>query len=256
MASPTVKENSISRRVPGKIHAFNYLNIITQTTCDAKWLLKVSIGCTQEPFMFWNFFLGTSTAFCQLPLFGIVTEVMAFLSLNKGLKLNDAPPEGTMMKLYLHVSTPRSVQCVLYCFRLDIFAPFPPFVSLFLSLLAAVTSIRSSLSSLVTSEGGVVIRRGYVCPLSADLAFRPSAVYPPPQLWFLVRRPHKSRRLENCAFVLKAPPWLAKSSRPPHCPAQPLGREWSGSLSLAPTRGDRTRPLCPPHGWMHHHYCT
>lgn len=108
MASSTVKENSISSRVPGEIHAFNHLNIITQTTCDAKWLLEVSFGCTQEPFMFWNFFLGTSTAFCQLPLFSIVTEVMAFFGLNKGFKLNNAPPEGKMMKLYLHVSTWRS----------------------------------------------------------------------------------------------------------------------------------------------------
>lgn len=35
--------------------------------------------------------------FCQLPLFSTVMQVMAFLSLNKGLKLNNAPPE--MMKL-------------------------------------------------------------------------------------------------------------------------------------------------------------
>lgn len=181
MTSSTVKENSTRRRVLGKIHAFNHLNIITQTTCDAKWLLEVSIGCTQEPFMFWNFFL----AFCRLPLFSIVTEVTALLRLNKGLKLHHAPPEGKMMKPYLHVSTWRShhsVRCVLYCFGLDIFAPFPPFVSVFLLLLAAVTSIHSShssLSSLATSEGGVIIRLGYVCPLSVDLAFLPSTPPPP-----------------------------------------------------------------------------
>lgn len=79
-----------SSRVPGRIPAFNHLNIRTQTTRDAKWLLEVSIGCTQEPFMFWNIFF----AFCRLPLFSIVTEVVAFLSPNKALKLNNAPARG------------------------------------------------------------------------------------------------------------------------------------------------------------------
>lgn len=85
-----------------------------------------------------------------------------------------------MFPLDAHI---HSVRRVLYCFRLDIFAPFPPFVCLFLLLLAAVTSIHSShssLSSLATSEGGGYNQTRICVPIISGLGVSTQCCTGPP----------------------------------------------------------------------------
>lgn len=80
-----------------------------------------------------------------------------------------------------HLDFPiRSVQHVLYCFLLHIFARFPLCAWVFVAvgsrcLHPQLPPLSDQLSDYWKIAGGGIITLGYVCPLSVDPLFRPTA---------------------------------------------------------------------------------